>query len=347
MNYVQHTRAAHECLRRQSKARPHHVSLYWALFFAWNTARFPTELVLDRRQVMATAHIGNRGTYLDTLRDLHTWGLLTYQPSHHGGSLVQLTVLGGPAAVVPEVDQPEAEGCISIGTTENAGVVPVVEQPLAQKWDNQPAPVVPEVGQHSLLDKTSLSVNSLNIGGGPQKKTGERFPGEGLSGVEILDDTAQPDEPIPPTSDRPGAAPKKKIAPKKKGVRPAAFAAAATAQPNEPRRRGGRQQRPEIPFAACELADPEAFAAAFAGTDYGKYADLRFYHLLVGNWRKDGESPLRRDWKAVATKFMTNDAHDNRLKLAPGVRPHQPGTDPHDPQNAGIPTTGYRSSRWD
>ena len=81
MNYVQHTRAAHERLRTQAGATPHHVSLYWALFFQWNAARFPTALDLDHVATMQAARIGSRHTYRATLRDLDAWSLLTYCPS--------------------------------------------------------------------------------------------------------------------------------------------------------------------------------------------------------------------------------------------------------------------------
>ena len=63
MNYVQHTRAAHEQLLTHPESRPHHFTLYWALFFAWNSARFPAALTLNRDELMAAARIGNRDTY--------------------------------------------------------------------------------------------------------------------------------------------------------------------------------------------------------------------------------------------------------------------------------------------
>ena len=60
MNYIHHTRAAHEHLQPQPAARPHHVSLYWALFFEWNAARFPAGLDLDHAATMQAARIGSR-----------------------------------------------------------------------------------------------------------------------------------------------------------------------------------------------------------------------------------------------------------------------------------------------
>ncbi|SDY56988.1 hypothetical protein [Hymenobacter psychrophilus] len=326
MNYVAHTRAAHEHLSRQAQARPHHVSLYWTLFYQWNAARFPLELPLNRADVMQAAHIGNRGTYLDTLRDLAAWGLLTYQPSHNGGSSVRLRTLG---EVVPEMGHP-AGSCTRSGLTEIPSVVPEVVQPLARKWANQPGRVVPEVGQPSLYGKTGSTTNGVNSAAAPHQKKIAVLEGEGLSGAELLPDDTAPAQPMVSEANGagpvPGAAPKKKVAPKKKGVKQAKTIRAAAAGSDSQTRRG-RQQQPEVPFAESELADVEKFIQAFDDTDY-QLADLRFYHAKIQAWRdrKTGEPPQRRDWKACATQFFLNDAHENRLKLAPNVQRRPDGS---------------------
>lgn len=175
---------------------------------------------------------------------------------------------------------------------------------------------------------------------------GRVFEGEGLSEVEVL----------PADAEHGGAAdaPPEKVARKRRpqggpvGSQAAAIRAAttATAPPDEPRRRPA--PLPELPFSQSAIASPEAFAEAFAGTDYA-LADLRHYHQLVATWRdkKSGLEPTRKDWVATAKRFMLNDAADNRLKLAPGHSPvAAPGADA-SAQNPGIPTTGWRSSRWD
>lgn len=103
MNYIKHTVAVHERLRARPEASPHHVALYWALFFAWNAEYFGHGFDLDHTAIMQAAHIGNERTYRATLRDLDAWGLLTYQPSQsrHQPSRCYLTNLSG--AKVPPV----------------------------------------------------------------------------------------------------------------------------------------------------------------------------------------------------------------------------------------------------
>ena len=347
MNYVSHTRAAHEHLRRQPEARPHHVSLYWALFFAWNSARFPAALPLERDELMAAAHIGNKDTLTATIRALESFGMLQYKPSRSiGGSCVVMASLGGQ--VTPEVGQPEAEGSPSSGVTETSEATPEVGQPVTPEV-GQPTPeVTPELGEHSLLDKT-VDVNSnVNVGAPSKKNKKEGFADDGLSSAEVIDDTAPPDGAV----SAPGAAPKKKVAPKKKGVRAETIRAAATAghaeSPVPGRGRPKPSRRMETTFQESAIYGKPAFIAGFAGTDYA-LADLNHYHEAVNLWRdkQTGEPPRRTDWVATAKRFMFNDATDNRLKLAPGVQRHEPGTSPGTAADPGIPTTGYRSKRWD
>ena len=342
MNYVQHTRAAHERLLTNPGSRPHHFTLYWALFFEWNSARFPDALQLDRERLMEAARIGNRNTYTATLRTLENFGLLIYQPSHSAsGSRVCMVELG--AEVGAQVSQPKSSGCTTSEPTKKPPVAPQVSQPVVAQM-RQPSPeVAPQVSQHSLLVKT-VDVNSdVNSAASPEKKRGEGFSNDGLSSAEVLDDTAPPDGAVP----APGAAPKKKVAPKKKGVQAETIRAAATAGPAEPRRRGGRPPRPETTFPESEIFDKQKFVAAFEGTDYA-LADLNHYHEAVNLWRDKitGEPPRRADWVATAKRFMFNDATDNRLKLAPNVQRHDPANPGPNNAGGGPARSGY-VSKWD
>lgn len=332
MNFVKHSTVAHECLRARPEARPHHISLYWALFFAWNAARFPAELPLDRATIMRVARIGNRNTYLDALRDLAAWRLLTYLPSHAGGSSVRLQPLD---VVIPEVSQPAPVTCTSSATTAVAEVEPEVLQPPPQNCYNPAPEVVAEVNQPSLIDKTCTAANGVNGGSAdkPKKKEGKVFTGEGLSEAQVLDDLTSPSEAPDDVTHAAHRAPTKT-----KGV-----------GEHPPNSRDPRPRRPaslpELPFRQSPLYNLAAFTAAFVGTDYA-LADLPHYHQLIDNWRdkKTGLPPVRRDWAATARRFMLNDAHDNRLKLAPGHQPHQPGAGPAAPDPGARPAgSGYRS----
>jgi hypothetical protein len=187
MNYIRHTRIAHELLSGQAAATPHHISLYWALFFQWNTARFADSL--DHQAVMQAAHIGNKRTYTATLYDLETWGLLTYQPSQsrHQPSRCFMQVL--PVAEMPPVNGPT---CGTSATSENAA--PGAEVPQVNGSTRGTSATgerglpVAEVPQHSLYVKTSSSSKPLhlNSGGGTKKKRGRISRTKSCQGLKLL-----------------------------------------------------------------------------------------------------------------------------------------------------------------
>jgi hypothetical protein len=341
MNYVQHTRVAHERLRTRPDARPHHVSLYWALFFAWNAQFFdPDGVQLHAVETMQAARIGNERTYRATLYDLEAWGLIRYLPSHsrHHSSRCQLTDLSG--AEVPPVN-PVTGGTSALSKNS----LPGVELPQALQVEVPPAEGLSgaKVPEHSLLDKTGSTKTSVQNGStaATQKKIGEVYAGEGLSEAQVLDDYFNDEQPSPSAAPKTSRIKANQVAQKKKGV------GEATARPEQ--RRSRSALLPELPFRESPLYDLTTFIAAFAGTDY-ELADLRHYHQLIDTWRdkKTGLPPTRKDWVATARRFMLNDAADNRLKLAPATQPASQSAVGHqDPMGSGIPVTGYRSKRWD
>ena len=337
MNYVSHTRTAHECLRRQPAARPQHVSLYWALFFQWNAGFFEGPLELDHEATMKAARIGNKRTYRATLHDLETWGLIAYQPSQSRYDVSRCELVNLSGAEVPPMKRTGGKSA----PHETASSGAEVPQALRAEVPSVAASSGAEVPQHSLLYKTSFKTDVQNVGA-PLKKKQQGNEDDGLSSAEVLDEAAPPDDAVPD----PGAAPKKKVAPKKKGVRAETIRAAATAGPAEPRRqKPGR--RPETTFQESEIFDKQKFVAAFEGTDYA-LADLNHYHEAVNLWRDKitGEPPRRTDWVATAKRFMFNDATDNRLKLAPNVQRHDPANPGPNNAGGGPARSGY-VSKWD
>ena len=320
MNFIRHIRAAFELLAARDDATPHHVSLYVALFSQWNEERFPAAVMLLRAEIMRAAHIGSPSTYLKCLRELTGYGLITYLPSksEHRSSRCLMHELM-PGQLAPEMAQamnsnpPLASPTSGATTSPKSGASSVASRGQAVvSLDKQVETKVNE-NKPVLLIKLHAAA--------AEKKRGSASPPAGrLSAPDEADLTA----PEPPTQD--AAPPAGRAAPRRKG--PAA-----------------RPRRPEVPFAHSELATPEAFATAFAGTDY-EFADLRHYHEVVTNWRKDGEPPRRRDWLATAKRFMLNDSHDGRLKLHPSQHPSGPHRAPLSDAEFGKAVDDYVSRRY-
>jgi hypothetical protein len=172
MNYVQHTRAVHQQLLAQAACRPHHVSLYMALFHQWNTQRFPPSLPINRSALMQKAFIGSRATYTAALRDLQTWGFLTYQPTrnHFRGTQVRMHELG--AGVSPQMDHRNATGWPKTSPTSPRPDSPEPGLPVSPEVDHVPLVVGPVVGHDSLLYKTGTTKPVLNrsTGAAAEKK---------------------------------------------------------------------------------------------------------------------------------------------------------------------------------
>ena len=319
MNYVHHSLAARKRLLAKPTSRPHHFSLYEALFHLWNSERFPRQLRIERVILMQEARIGSKDTFSTALRELEAWGLLKYHPTRNSfeGSRVSMIELG--SEVSPQLGYPTGIGQPRSGPSHAQQHSPEVGQPVSPQVSYPPDSDSPEVGHHSLLDKTPTT-KPVQVNGtvaAAQKKS-ERGIDDELS---------------------------KKPLKKASGIHSSRIRAAAAAQPSGAAFSQEKAKAPalDVPFSQSEVAVLSAFCAAFVGTDY-ELADLAFYHELVGSWRdkKTGEAPRRKDWVATSKRFMLNDARDNRLKLAPGVQQHSAGT-----SNSQIPPTGYRSSRFD
>jgi hypothetical protein len=248
-------------------------------------------------------------TVRETIAELEAAGFLTREVNYaarHKRLLMPTEKWRNPPGVVADSATTTPEV-----VADSAGSSGGIRQEL---WRNPPGVVADSANINTILNtKTNTILNTTTPFG-----RGDAAPG--------LETFAEVVEELPVgEAESPAPAPKKKVAAKKKA-------------PDRP-------SRPEVPFAQSELASVEAFCAAFAGTDW-ELADLPFYHAQVANWRQKGEPPLRKDWKATATKFLLNDQHDNRLKLAPGVQRYDPASHANA-VGSGAGPTGYRSSRYD
>ncbi len=94
MNYIKLLTAAFDKFYHDQRLNPSHISLYMALFQAWNVCRFTNEFFVNRKEIMQIAKIGSPTTYHRCITDLHSWNYLTYFPSNNPfkGSKVKMIV---------------------------------------------------------------------------------------------------------------------------------------------------------------------------------------------------------------------------------------------------------------
>ncbi|PTX43569.1 hypothetical protein C8P64_2098 [Christiangramia gaetbulicola] len=95
MNYIKLLTSAFEKFYHDQRLNPSHISLYMALFQAWNVCRFTNEFFVNRKELMQIAKIGSPTTYHRCITDLHSWNYLSYFPSNNPfkGSKVKMIVL--------------------------------------------------------------------------------------------------------------------------------------------------------------------------------------------------------------------------------------------------------------
>ena len=96
INYISHLNQFLVKVQNDTRLNPTHVSMYLALFYYWNKARFSSEFFINRNDVMKLSRIGSKGTYHKCLHDLSEWKYIIYKPSHnpHIGSKVHLFNFG-------------------------------------------------------------------------------------------------------------------------------------------------------------------------------------------------------------------------------------------------------------
>jgi hypothetical protein len=81
INYIRHLNAFYTLVHEHERLRSNDISLYMALFQLWNQQRFPVSLMVSRKLITKLSKIGSYKTYVQCLKRLDSYGLLTYQPS--------------------------------------------------------------------------------------------------------------------------------------------------------------------------------------------------------------------------------------------------------------------------
>lgn len=93
VNYITHLNTTLEKFNTDERIKQGHITLYLAFFHLWNRKFFKETLTINRELIMERAKIKSKTTYHNHLRDLDSWGYLTYYPSYHPlrGSKIKMT----------------------------------------------------------------------------------------------------------------------------------------------------------------------------------------------------------------------------------------------------------------
>lgn len=115
INYIKHLNAVFVHISKDSRLNPTHISLYFALFYLWNTNFFRDEFYINRDDVMKLSKIGSRTTYHRCIKELNHWSYFDYLPSHNSfhGSKIRMFNFCTSAGQV--VDSSQTKNCTSDG----------------------------------------------------------------------------------------------------------------------------------------------------------------------------------------------------------------------------------------
>jgi hypothetical protein len=92
MELKEHFREFYQSILTDPRIGTVHISMYMALLIACMLQDCENPIQINREALMHCAKINARATYYKSLQDLHSFGYITYVPSHNLflGSLVYL-----------------------------------------------------------------------------------------------------------------------------------------------------------------------------------------------------------------------------------------------------------------
>ncbi|WP_310559180.1 transcriptional regulator [Flavobacterium sp.] len=81
MNYIKHLTGFFEKVTYDFDFNPTHISLYIAMFQAWNLNRFINPISITRDELMRISKISSKATYHKCIKELTEKGYIIYKPS--------------------------------------------------------------------------------------------------------------------------------------------------------------------------------------------------------------------------------------------------------------------------
>jgi hypothetical protein len=94
MNYIKHLTGFFEKVTVDYDLNPTHISLYIAMFQAWNQNRFINPICISRDELMRISKISSKATYHKCIKDLIENGYIIYNPSFNPYKSSTVEILG-------------------------------------------------------------------------------------------------------------------------------------------------------------------------------------------------------------------------------------------------------------
>jgi len=93
MNYILHMQNFSYLVERDNRLKPWHIALYIALFNTWDKHHFTPVFRISRDLLMNASHISSKNTFAQTIKQLHEYGYIIYQPELDKGKSPKVTVI--------------------------------------------------------------------------------------------------------------------------------------------------------------------------------------------------------------------------------------------------------------
>lgn len=162
MNYIKHLNGFFERLSNDQRMTAYHISLYLILFQFWNLNRFQNPFPISRQELMALSRIGSVNTYARCVKELDSWGYISYFPSTnwHTGSKVSCIRFDTTTDTVTDTTSDTTMGIRSDTTTNTTSDTLFINRSNKNKQDKQHTPQIFKNGREKINGKSGFSVSN-------------------------------------------------------------------------------------------------------------------------------------------------------------------------------------------
>lgn len=162
MNYIKHLNGFFERLSNDQRMTAYHISLYLVLFQFWNLSRFQNPFPISRQELMALSRIGSVNTYARCVKELHSWGYISYFPSTnwHTGSKVSCIRFDTTTDTTSDARSDTTMGIGSDTTTGTTSDTLFINRTNKNKQDKQENPQIFKNGREKINGKSRFSVSN-------------------------------------------------------------------------------------------------------------------------------------------------------------------------------------------